>query len=206
MTDLILKLDLLSYWHAGSGRGAAALADALVVRDDAGLPYLPGRTVKGLVRDAMELAEAAGIVERGRTESWLGTPSGGVRTGDDDEPERLLEARRHETEPGVLWFGSAKLPESWLAWARSADSDGKSIIDQLYAYVASTAIDKEGVAAEHTLRVSEVTVPMTLRAVVKGPDEEGWVEDVRAAIPLLRCLGARRQRGYGRVRAEVEAP
>ncbi len=43
-----------SYWHCGSGLAAGADTDALVIKDQDGLPFIPGKTMKGLVRQAVE--------------------------------------------------------------------------------------------------------------------------------------------------------
>ena len=43
-----------TYWHCGSGLSASADVDALPIRDSKGLPYVPGKTIKGLVREAIE--------------------------------------------------------------------------------------------------------------------------------------------------------
>lgn len=210
-----LVLELLSYWHIGSGRGAAASADAVVAKDRAGLPYVPGKTLKGLARDAMTLAEEVGVLPAGRANHWLGTAlAESVPTGDLDDKEQAdamegaLEEARFRTRQGQLWFGSACLPEPWLRWAANARGDGvRPVIDELFTHVASTAIDARGIAREHTLRVREVAVPMTLRAEVLGPSpgaDGDWVADLEAAVPLLRSLGSRRHRGLGRVAVTLE--
>jgi hypothetical protein len=206
MITQTLIFDLLSYWHIGSGRGAAALADAVVVRDDAGLPFLPGRTVKGLVRDAMELAAAAEILPPERVLQWFGSSIPGDEQEDGDFREKKIEGSRYSTEPGVLWFGSATLPDSWRQWAQQASaSKVNPIVSELFTFVASTAITQEGVADEQTLRVREVTVPITLSAQICGPaDPSQWIQDITASLPLLRCLGSRRQRGFGRVRVSLQ--
>ena len=46
------KIEFFSNWHCGSGLAAGADVDALVIKDKDGLPYVPGRTIKGLLRDA----------------------------------------------------------------------------------------------------------------------------------------------------------
>jgi len=206
-----LVLELESYWHIGSGRGAAAAADAVVVKDRAGLPYVPGKTLKGLVRDAMTLAEDVGALARGRTAHWMGTAGPFVKGSDTtqaDEMEGALEAARFRTQPGRLWFGSACLPEPWRHWAASAPGhEVRPVVDELFTHVASTAIDARGVARDHTLRVREVAVPMTLHAEVLGPLADGdqdWIADLELAVPLLRALGSRRHRGLGRVAVKVE--
>src|SRR5690606_24392052 len=52
-----IELELLSPWHVSSGRGRGASADLTVVRSSGGLPYLPGRALRGLLREAVVRAE-----------------------------------------------------------------------------------------------------------------------------------------------------
>lgn len=211
-----LKVELLSWWQAGSGRGAGKVLDSTVHRSASGLPEIPGKTLKGLLRSAMDRAEAAGVVERGRSERWFGSfilgrqqalaPREGEEAG--DAAARHLEKARFSTQPGVLWFGSAVLPRPWQEWASSLNNTGTectgSPLYQLFSTVASTAIDENGVAAEHTLRVREVAVPMTLTATLIGPEDTAWPEDIQASLLFLHSLGTRRNRGYGRLRATLE--
>ncbi|MEJ2682664.1 MAG: RAMP superfamily CRISPR-associated protein [Gammaproteobacteria bacterium] len=49
----LLKITFLDYWHAGGSHGQGFHTQATVARDHDGLPYLPGRTLKGLLRDAV---------------------------------------------------------------------------------------------------------------------------------------------------------
>ena len=44
------SIEFFSYWHCGSGLAAGADVDELAIKDGDGLPYVPGRTVKGLLR------------------------------------------------------------------------------------------------------------------------------------------------------------
>ena len=54
-TDCIdYTIEFFSLWHCGSGLAAGADVDERVIRDKDGLPYVPGRTVKGLLRDAAD--------------------------------------------------------------------------------------------------------------------------------------------------------
>jgi len=51
------KITFLDFWHLGSGAGAGAALDATVVKDEAGLPYVPGKTLKGLLREMAEVID-----------------------------------------------------------------------------------------------------------------------------------------------------
>jgi hypothetical protein len=214
MKTLTLKLDILSYWHAGSGRGAAALADAVVVRDDTGLPYLPGRTVKGLVRDAMDLAEAAGIVARGRTELRLGraTRSGHGRlrvvrasSGRFDlrKPEDLA---RYKKLPVAIdgrdgdVLSPVQVPDGrhgkgWVKGTMTLDASGSWLIGGTLPARRQLARDKE------KGKTGWDRFPFTERHIVwkkaAGGDESGAVVEKDAVpfvVPASSVKGALRHR------------
>ena len=48
------QIELHTWWHCGSGQSAGADVDALVIKDKNGMPFIPGKTIKGLLRDAAE--------------------------------------------------------------------------------------------------------------------------------------------------------
>lgn len=195
-----IVLDIVSYWHAGTGRGDGPGADAIVARTRQGLPYLPGRTVKGLVRNAVAAAERAGAFgdpDSKRLQTWFGSDI--VRVERDDR-ERQLEEARYSTEAGRLRFGSATLGEAWAAWAAAHPAERA----QLVRTFASTRIGADGVALDETLRTIEISVPMTLTAPVEGLDEASEAA-LGVALPLfLRSAGAHRRRGLGRIDARLE--
>jgi CRISPR/Cas system CSM-associated protein Csm3 (group 7 of RAMP superfamily) len=55
MIKIEYTIKLYSYWHCGSGLGAGAETDMEVIKDKNGLPYIPGKTLKGLFSDAADL-------------------------------------------------------------------------------------------------------------------------------------------------------
>ncbi len=184
MKTVILQLELLDYWHIGTGLGLGPIADAVAVKDDLGLPYLPGKTLKGLLRDVCELAaetESNGWTER-KVNSLFG------RKGTDS------------TE-GRLHFSNAEIDEDTRNWL-STESNKKELASSLFARIAQTAIDDEkGVADNKSLRVAEVTLPVVLTAEIEGPDNDDlWVKDLKQVLPMLRGLGTARRRGFGRVK------
>ncbi len=64
---LDLTVELLSDFHVGTGFGLARTLDDRLLKDQNGQPYLPGSTVKGLIRDAterlLELLPLKGVVQ-----------------------------------------------------------------------------------------------------------------------------------------------
>jgi len=204
-----LKFEIQGFWHAGTGRGAGAELDAVVIRTAEGLPLLPGRTVKGLLRDAVDLAEQTTGVGAGTAVRLFGTDveRKGENKGKRGEREKALEEARFTTEAGQLAVGSAELGlgearEQWRKWA--ASKEGGAAAERLFRPFASTKIDDRGVAANKTLRAIELAVPMTLFAEVTGPDDAPWVEAVRTACAYIDALGSHRNRGLGRVVVTLE--
>ncbi len=51
------SITFYDFWHLSSGVSAGPSMDSLVVKDSDGLPYLPGKTLKGLVREMTELLD-----------------------------------------------------------------------------------------------------------------------------------------------------
>ena len=54
------SITFYDFWHLASGTSAGVSLDSLVVKDRYGLPYVPGKTLKGLVREHMELLDRDG--------------------------------------------------------------------------------------------------------------------------------------------------
>ena len=54
MKSRLLKIEFQSDWHIGSGAGIPGSVDRQVLRDSQGLPYIPGKTLTGILRDAAE--------------------------------------------------------------------------------------------------------------------------------------------------------
>ena len=61
MESKFLKVEFQSDWHIGSGAGIPGSVDRQVLRDSQGFPYIPGKTLTGILRDAAEfIAEIRG--------------------------------------------------------------------------------------------------------------------------------------------------
>ena len=185
-----LILTFHSVWRTSSGQADGPHLDDCVERDETGLPFLPGKTLKGLFRDA-----AAQLLAFGRAQPADFQAAFGRHV--DQVPKASDLSARFLTEKGRIRFGSAQMPESWRNWAR-ANGD-QAILDALFDTRATTAIDEETRAARTgTLRRQEVIVPMTLSAAIHSgePGDKALLEN---CFPLIRILGASRNRGFGRV-------
>lgn len=177
MKNIHYTITFHSYWHCGSGLAAGADVDALVVKDKDGMPYIPGKTIKGLVREAVDEM----LTMRDVTEASRGYLS---LFGNFDENKGEM----HKSES---FFTNAGLKE-----IESIRNQG--LQKHLYTSVAQTSIDSEsGTAKKHSLRKTEVVVPCDLEGhILNVPDE--MVDTVKDALRFIKCLGVGRNRGLGR--------
>ncbi len=92
-----IVIEFFTYWHCGSGVSGGSRVDALVAKDDRGLPYIPGKTLKGHIREMAESLDDC---------KFLNTCFGG--TADENEPCYKREDKEKE---GVCYFSNAILRE-----------------------------------------------------------------------------------------------
>lgn len=177
MKNIHYTITFHSYWHCGSGLAAGADVDALVIKDKDGLPYISGKTIKGLVREAVdEILTMHGVTEA--SDDYLAL----FGYFDDDKTDM------HKSES---FFTNAELKE-----AESIKNQG--LKKHLYTSVSQTAIDTEtGTAKKHSLRKTEVVVPCELEGdILNVPDQ--MVDTVKEALRFIKCMGVGRNRGLGR--------
>lgn len=48
---MVYKITFLDFWHLSSGLSAGAKFDSMVVKDKDNLPFVPAKTIKGLLRE-----------------------------------------------------------------------------------------------------------------------------------------------------------
>lgn len=191
----ILRIDLRGYWHAGGGRGGGAVVDAVVHRDNHGLPVAPGKHLKGLLRDAVERAE----IWEWPGYAGLGETLFGSRT------ETVKRDQR--PRPGCLRVGDGRLPAALSDWLGS--DAGERSRPGLFRNLFSSAVAHEsGTALDSSLRGIEVTIPLQLEAPISVISDknlpEDWAEKIRGILPLIDAVGAYRTRGLGKAVLTLE--
>ncbi len=173
--NIILKIELLSDWHCGSGLSAGADLDALSIKDELGFPFIPGKTIKGL------LHEAAKVVSKDTAiiNEIFGNPTN--RENSDKEI----------TDKGKCYFSNAEL-------SKKVKESAKDKTELLFRKISSTKIDKKGIAEEHSLRRMEVAVPLSLYAEIADIPSEDAKNILVKSMKYIKRLGTNRNRGLGR--------
>ena len=185
---MLIEIDIRSYWRSGTGAGETGGIDASCAVDCDGLPYLPGKHLKGLLRDAVAQAIDFGWVSGVTVDDLFG-----------QQGFRGLKAYSR-AEKGRLRVDSAHLPVTDRD-AVLASGDKVALIQQLFRNVQSTAMCKEsGAAKDKSLRLEQVAVPLRLVFEVTelSGERSNWDEVLITAMPLIRAVGQKRTRGLGR--------
>ena len=182
------KITFYNEWHCGSGLSAGADVDLLVIKDADGLPFVPGKTVKGLVREALTDICSFKAEDPSVIESLLGKPDNKKQSDVDD---------KFEGKQGLLFFKNACLDKITADAIKSTNT-----ADFLYRNISSTEIGEDGVAEKHSLRKMEVTVPCVLTGEIMFVPEENK-EAISNALKYIKRLGQNRNRGLGRCDIDV---
>ncbi|MFW5983039.1 MAG: RAMP superfamily CRISPR-associated protein [bacterium] len=178
MEKIRYQIEFLSDWHVGSGLDAGAKADNLVLKDDDGLPFIPGKTIKGLLKDALyEMAEVNQI-DSNHLYKLMGK--------DANEKENI------PSEKGNAYFSNASLPET-----ERKDLINNNLQEHLYRTISSTRINDKGVADRGSLRTMEVCMPVVLEGEIEYKNSEHKAI-LEIALKWTRHLGVNRNRGLGR--------
>lgn len=207
---LRLTFELLSAATFGRGDGLPGLVDREVEHDRYGLPFLRGRTLRGLLAEEMEGLLFALGVDRS-------LPLTGQREIKWKEAaDRLLGVGgRMSEEDGIMRVGDACLPER-LRWLIAASVEDRKkceitremVLESLTAIRRQTAMTDRGAPEAASLRAMRVILRGTAfeaRLVFdEAPGE--WDKALLAATALAwRRAGTGRNRGRGRLKAIVES-
>lgn len=187
-TDLVIEF--LSDWHVGSGLNDGALADNILNRDADGLPYIPGRAIKGALREgAWRLGMCREDLACMEKHIW-GAPS--------DTGERNV--------PGKIMVSGAHLPEDLAAWllARSP-KEREAYVDDMTILRTQTSLEANKRAKPQSLRSTECGIPgicFISHVRIDAPEMDNdwlasWFDAVCAAV---KSIGADRARGLGHCR------
>lgn len=183
-----------SDWHCSSGQSTGFGANLVVIRDPHGLPFIPGKTLKGLLLDAcktFELLDAANDWHKFK-EDVFGI--GDDKKNDEEKSAEDEEFVKQVAKQSVCFFTNAQLPENTRTYLADAE-----VSRFLFREASSTAINKNGIAVDHSLRVMETVIPLTLEASIhKFPDEDDYIKKIDQCFKWVKRLGVNRNRGLGR--------
>ncbi|HKJ38878.1 MAG TPA: RAMP superfamily CRISPR-associated protein [Anaerolineales bacterium] len=190
-----IRITIQSAATFGRGDGVAGLVDREIEHDENGLPYLRGKTLKGLLAESAEnIVFALGDDTNWRTakDTLFGKPGQGNGTR------------------GTLHLGDATLTEG-LRSALQAEIEAKAltaedILHGLTGIRRQTAMNEYGAPEHASLRSMRVLLPgVVLEADIHIDDPtDEQLSLLTAACLDLRRAGTGRNRGRGHVLVELD--
>lgn len=186
--QLSYKVEFFSDWHCGSGLAAGADSDAIVIKDKDGLPFIPGRTIKGLLREAVEDI----LSFKGEALEPLVHTFG--NSSEHNNKTLSMQDSYGGMEKGCMFFSNAELSEKEKATIVS-----EKLQPYLYRTISSARIDANGLAQKYSLRTIETCTPCTLYGTIHNvPNEDGFIRLLTNGLHFIKRVGLDRNRGLGR--------
>ncbi len=199
---LTLHLKLLSDTTFGRGDGVSGLVDQEIEHDTkTGLPFIRGRTLKGLlVEECANILYAVPDADRveNTARQLFGIGGSGLH------------------DAGLLHVGNAELQQNVVeAVQRDIDNNQlqpSDVLDMFTAIWRQTAINEEtGTPDDGSLRSSRVLLretelyaPLEVALSDNDPTKEDTLALLSACVAALRRGGIGRNRGRGRLKAQLE--
>ncbi|GAB4322782.1 MAG: hypothetical protein Kow0091_30140 [Geminocystis sp.] len=198
-----MRVTMLSDWHIGLGQSKGDV-DAIVQRDRDGLPYIPGKTLTGILRDSCELA-ALGLDngnEKGVWSQWVDFLFG-------TQPALEEGAIESSPQPAIVSLRSAHFPDS----LKNALSVNTKVKDAIAFIKPGISIDNDtGCAKTDFLRFEEMIrkgaildakdCQINYPADISDDDKKRVEALLLAGAKLTERIGGKRRRGAGKCKIE----
>jgi CRISPR-associated protein Csx10 len=185
-----IKMELLSNAIPATGEGRGSIIDVEVVSDDYGLPYIPAKRIKGILRENAWHLVNADKMDRNSLNNIFGVTGGneGVLVLSNGYPlnyrdlKVFLENIREELPKIIL---------------------NKETVLNYYTQIVSATAIENGIAKENSLRM--------VRALRRGlffefdidlPHE--YLDDLQTICKVTRFFGLNRNRGFGHIKMTLE--
>ena len=186
-----MQITLLSDTLIGSAEGYGAIIDKDSVFDEVGLPIIPGKRIKGILREQADLLEKFGGLNS--VEDLFG------RGG-------LVDKNIEYLSVSSFTLTDYKANKDYLKYLIQEGQISRSeVIEYFTTLRMMTKIDGDGIAADTSLR--------TFRVLNKGliftgelyfdPSQETDFENI---VSLTRRIGSMRNRGLGHIQCKLFAP
>lgn len=199
MTIYWLKFTLISDATFGRGDGVAGFVDTEIQHDDSGLPYLNGRTLRGLLN--YECADILFALEKqGKMDDWK------------ESAQHLFgNPGSAATDLSAMRVGEARLPRDLRRAVEVAVNNKilkpNEVLASLTAIRRQTAIDEAtGAPDDNSLRTERIILretPFEAELRFTGKPAEKDLALLAACVKAFRRAGTGRNRGRGELTARL---
>jgi len=187
----IMQIQLLSETLIGSAEGYGAIIDKDSVFDEVGLPIIPGKRIKGILREQADLLEKIGRLSS--VDLLFGKPG-------------LVDKNIEYLSVSSFTLSDYKANKAYLKYLIQEGQISRSeVIEYFTTLRMMTRIDEYGIAADTSLR--------TFRVLNKGLVFTGELyfnplqeADFKNIVSLARRIGSMRNRGLGHIQCKLVTP
>lgn len=180
-----IRIILQSDMCAGNGESQGNTVDTDLCLDSFGLPVIPGRRIKGCLRQGAELLEKSGMMSSRDTEILFGTSS----------------------LPGILEIGDGCVAraDAIRSWLEAQPDIDRGTVSRMYTSVRGQTRMENGVADPGSLRFTRVLGrrdpvsegKLTLHVPVRNHGGPEWEDKIALCCQAVRHMGTHRNRGLG---------
>lgn len=192
MAKYKLVIEILSDTLFASAGGGAAV-DSVTAHHKNGLPYIPSKTIKGLMKESLiEVIEIMG-------EDW--------DKEDSNDPINKLFGKEGLDNQGSIKFSNGEIVgiHGFEDEINKNELSQSEVLDYFTYIRHQTAISEDGIAKEGSLRTSQVLKPeLKFEVFINGLDDTNK-ELLDKACLNLRRAGTNRNRGFGKILCTLEA-
>lgn len=216
-----MQIQLLSDTLIGAAEGFGAIIDKDSFFDEVGLPIIPGKRVKGVLREQAELLEKMKYPNAEQMGYRYGIGFNSPLSGGELIPKRLeqlglvekLFGKAGLTDKNTEYLSMSSFTiyeyeanKAYLNYLIQKKQISRSEVIEYFTTIRMmTKIDENGIAADTSLR--------TIRVLKKGliftgelyfdNSQESVIEQI---ISLTRRIGSMRNRGFGHIQCKLVAP
>ncbi len=187
-----IKMKLLSDALAGSGETFTGTVDRDIAFDERGLPFIPAKRIRGILRESMGELEFLGLVEPGTTQALFGMPG-----NSDSSPFRIYDGKIENADKLTIFLDRIQ------SEAKLSVFFAPRFILEHFSYLRTQTSVENGVAKENTLRISRVLKKKeTFFFDTECPPK--YKTALEATCAATRTFGSSRNRGLGAIRLVCE--
>ncbi|MGN0916177.1 MAG: RAMP superfamily CRISPR-associated protein [Succinivibrio sp.] len=192
-----IVIKFLSEWQVSSGVGDGYLADNKISRDSKGYPFIPGRAVKGALREGANLiANCNGRSDLKRINEII------FGTGSREDKANL---------PGLIRVSEARLNEDLTCYLDNLEEQARQdSLKDMISHRTETKLGDDKQVVDRSLRRLECGIPelefesdIEIASSEKLPDE--WLERyLNAVCAAVKSIGGGRARGLGKCKLSIK--
>ena len=210
--DITLKSDICP----GSGYAYSGLIDSDVCFDDLGIPYIPGRRLKGCLKESADMLKDNNYLENEVYQIFGQSgakESGSILVG--NAYIKGYDTLREELSAALMIEKNILEEEKKDTKEKSAPTlTPQSILDIFTSVKAQTKLNDDGVAMDDTLRYTRVVNQHCKTCATDAAEEltftaeitldENYFNDVENIVNATRNIGMDRTRGLGSVVCKIK--